>query len=64
MEYNVTLTVARTAAASNRLRKDSMMAVTVTQSTGYTIDLGRYFKVAFALLGVHILAPTFFWDVF
>jgi len=41
-----------------------MMAVTVTQSTGYTIDLGRYFKVAFALLGVHILAPTFFWDVF
>jgi hypothetical protein len=40
------------------------MAFTVTQTTGYAIDLGRYLKVAFALLGVHILAPTFFWDVF
>lgn len=40
------------------------MAATVTHSTGYTSDLGRYFKIAFALLGVHILAPTFFWDVF
>lgn len=40
------------------------MAATVTHSTGYTIDLGRYLKIAFALLGVHILAPTFFWDVF
>lgn len=40
------------------------MAVIVTQSTKYTIDIGRYLKIAFALLGVHILAPTFFWDVF
>lgn len=40
------------------------MAVIVTQSTKYTINLGRYLKIAFALLGVHILAPTFFWDVF
>lgn len=40
------------------------MAVIVTQSTKYTIDLGRYLKIAFALLGVHILAPTFFWEVF
>ena len=40
------------------------MAFTVTQTTGYTINLERYLKVAFALLGVHILAATFFWDVF
>lgn len=40
------------------------MAATVTHSTGYTIDLGRYIKIAFALLGVHILAPAFFWDAF
>ena len=40
------------------------MAATVTHSTGYTIDLGRYIKIAFALLGVHILAPAFFWDTF
>ena len=40
------------------------MAVIVTQSTKYTIDIGRYLKIAFALLGVHILAPTLFWDAF
>ena len=40
------------------------MAVIVNQSTKYTIDLGRYLKIAFALLGVHILSPTFFWEVF
>ena len=40
------------------------MAATVTHSTGYTIDLGRSLKIAFALLGVHILAPMFFWNVF
>ena len=33
------------------------MAATVTHSTGYTIDLGRYFKVAFALLGVTYSCP-------
>lgn len=38
--------------------------ITVERTGNYTINLGRYLKVAFALLGVHILAPTFFWDVF
>ena len=38
--------------------------ITVERTGNYTINLGRYLKVAFALLGVHILAPMFFWDVF
>lgn len=38
--------------------------ITVERTGNHTINLNQYLKVAFALLGVHILAPTFFWDVF